>query len=87
MGSCPFGIALVIRLPTWGLPSCGHVQGLVAEFAGIEEVPWSGPVALARLLGLVGGAGVLRGWRILGSFKRVRLHRENPAGRGEEIEG
>ena len=48
MGSCPFGIALVslpCRLPTWGLPSCGHVQGLVAEFAGVEEVPWGGPVA------------------------------------------
>ena len=26
------------RLPTWGLPSCGQVQGLVAEFAGVEEV-------------------------------------------------
>ena len=54
------------RLPTWGLPSCGHVRGLVAEFAGVEEVPWSGPVALARLPGLVGGARVLRGRRILG---------------------
>ena len=56
------------RLPTWGLPSCGHVQGLVAEFAGIEEVSWGGPVALARQPGLVGGAGVLRGRRILGRF-------------------
>ena len=51
------------RLLTWGLTSCGHVQGLVAEFAGIEEVPWSG------LPGLVGGARVLRGKRILGGLK------------------
>ena len=27
------------RVPTWGLPARGHVQGLVAEFAGVEEVP------------------------------------------------
>ena len=24
------------RVPTWGLPARGHVQGLVAEFAGVE---------------------------------------------------
>ena len=44
------------RVPTWGLPSCGHVQGLVADFAGVAEVPWSRVVAHAQLPGLVGGA-------------------------------
>ena len=67
------------RLPAWGLPSCGRVQGLFAEFADIEEVPWSGPVAHAQLPGLVGGAGVLSARRILGGGKRVRLHRKTPA--------
>ena len=44
--SCKFAC----RLPTWGLPSCGHVQGLPAEFAGIKVVPLGGPVAHARCL-------------------------------------
>ena len=56
------------RLPMWGLPSCGHVQGLVAEFAGVEEVPSGGPVAHARLPSLLVVARVLRGRRILGGF-------------------
>ena len=62
--SCEFAC----RLPTWGLASCGQVQGLVAEFAGVEEVSWSGPVARARLPDLVGGAWVLRGRRTLVFF-------------------
>ena len=40
-------------------------QGLVADFAGVEEVSWGGPVA--RLPGLAGDVWVLRGRRILGS--------------------
>ena len=58
MESCPFGIALVNllhRVPTWGLPARGHVQGLIAEFAG------TGEVSRAQLPGLVGGARVLDG--------------------------
>ena len=55
------------RVPTWGLPARGHVQGLLADFAGIG------------LPGLVGGAGVLGGGRILGGVKRVRIHRKTPA--------
>ena len=43
-------------MSAWGLPSCGQVQSLVAEFAGVEEVSRGGPVALARLPDLVGGA-------------------------------
>ena len=66
------------RVPTWGLPSFGHVQRLIAEFAG-EEVLWSSLVVHAQLLGMVGGARVLGGRRILGSVQRVRLHRKNPS--------
>ena len=54
MESCSFRYCsgkFACRLPTWGLPSCGHVQGLVAEFAGIEVVPLGGPVAHAPLPG------------------------------------
>ena len=67
------------RVPTWGLPVHGHVQGLVAEFAGVEEVPRSSHVARAQLPGLVGGARVLAGRRILGGVKRVRPHRKTPS--------
>ena len=58
-------------VPTWGLPARGHVQGLLTDFAGIGEV------SRAQLPGLVGGAGVLGGRRILGGVKRVRLHRKS----------
>ena len=74
---CSGGFAC--RVPTWGLPARGHVQGLVAEFAGVEEVPWSSSVAHAQLPGLFGGAKVLSRRRILGSLKRVRLLRKTPA--------
>ena len=62
MGSLPLRYCsgkFACRLPTWGLPACGHVRGLVTEFAGVEEVPRSRPVAHAQLPGLVGGAKVL----------------------------
>ena len=72
LGYCSGKFGLV---PTWGLPARGHVQGFVAEFAGVEEVPWSSPVTHAQLPGLVGGASVLSGRRIVGSEKRVRLQR------------
>ena len=68
------------RVPTWGLPACGHVRGLVTEFAGVEEeVPWSRPLAHGQLPRLVGGHWVLGGGRVLGGVKRVRLHRKTPA--------
>ena len=67
------------RVPTWGLLARGHVQGLVAEFAGVGGGSWSSHVDRAQLLGLVGGARVSGGRRILGSVKRVRLHRKTPA--------
>ena len=67
------------RVPTWGLPSRGHVQGRVAEFAEVGGVPRSSHVARAQLPGLVGDAGVLVGRRILGCVERVRLHRKTPA--------
>ena len=76
------------RLPTWCLPSCGHVHGLVAEFAGIEEVPWGCPVAHARLPGLIGGARVLRGgnfWGVLKEFgytEKPQHTLQDMAGRG-----
>ena len=60
------------RVPSWGLPARGHVRGLVAEFAGVEEVPRSCPVARALFPVLVGGAEVLGG-------RRIRLHRKNPS--------
>ena len=66
-------------VPTWGLPARGHVQGLIAEFAGVEEVSRHEHVGRAQLPGLVGGSRVLCGGRILGSVKRVRLHRKTPA--------
>ena len=46
------------RVPTWGLPARGHVQGLIAEFSGVGEVPRSEHVVRAELPGLVGGARV-----------------------------
>ena len=67
------------RVPTWGLPARGHVQGLVAEFHGVGEVSRGVHVVRAQLPGLVGGAGVLGGRRTLGRFERVRLHRKTPA--------
>ena len=57
------------RLPTWGLPARGHLQGLIADFAGIGEVSRSDHVDRARLPGLVGGAGVFGGRKILGASK------------------
>ena len=60
-------------------PACGHVRGLVTEFAGVAEVPRSRPLAHAQLPGLVGGARVLCGRRILGRFNRVRLRRKTAA--------
>ena len=57
----------------------GHVRGLVAEFAGVGDVPRSSHVARAQLPGLVGDAGVLGGRRTLGSVKRIRLHRKKPS--------
>ena len=57
------------RVPSWGLPARGHVHGLVADFAGVQEV----------LPGKVVVAAVLSGRRILGGVKRVRLHRKTPA--------
>ena len=77
--SCPFGICsgkFSCRVPTWGLSARGHVQGLVAEFAGVEEVPRGVLVARAQLLGLVGGAGVLGGRRILGGVKKSSATQE-----------
>ena len=82
VGSCSFGTALVnllVGVPTWGLPARGHVQGLVAEFAGVEKVPWSCPVARAQLPGLVGGARVLGGRRILGCVNMSSATTENPS--------
>ena len=59
-------------MPTWSLPASGHVQGLIAVFAGVEEVPRSDHVGRAQLPGLVGGSGVLCGGRNHGGVKRVR---------------
>ena len=70
---------IACRVPTWGLPACGHVQGLIAEFAGAGEVLRGGHVDRALLPGLVGGAGVSGGRRALGGVKRVRLHRKTPS--------
>ena len=67
------------RVLTWGLPARGHVQGLIAEFAGAEEVLRDEHVGRAQLPGLVGGSRVLCRRRILGSVRRVRLHRKTPA--------
>ena len=67
------------RVPTWGLPARGHVQGLVAEFAGVGNVPRSSHVDRVQLLGLLGGVWVLGGRRILGGVGRVRLHWKTPA--------
>ena len=67
-----------VGVPTWGLPARGHVQGLIAEFAGAEEVPRNEHVGRAQLLDLV-GFGVLCSGRILGAVQRVRLHRKTPA--------
>ena len=79
VGSYPFGTAFACRVSTWGLPVRGHVQGLIAEFAGVGEVSRSVHVDRAQLLGLGGVARVLGGRRILGSVERVRLHRKTPA--------
>ena len=65
--------------PTWGLPARGHVQCLIAEFAGVGEVSWSVHVDRAQLPGLVGGSGVLYGGIILGGVNRGRQHRKTPA--------
>ena len=67
------------RAPAWFLPARGDVRGLVAEFAGVEEVPGSSPVARAQYPVLVGGARVLGGRGVLGSVKRARLHRKTQA--------
>ena len=40
---------------TWGLPARGHVQGLITEFAGVEEMSRHESVGRAQLPGLVGG--------------------------------
>ena len=61
------------RFPTWRLPARGHVHGLIAECGCLGEV------SRAHLPGLVGGARVLVGRRILGSVRRVRLHKKTPA--------
>ena len=67
------------RVLTWGLPTRGHVQGLIAECAGAGEVLRGGHVDRALLTGLVGGAGVSCGRRALGGVERVQLHRKTPA--------
>ena len=72
MESCPFGTALVNLLVGFllgGLPVCGHVRGLVTEFAGVEEVPRNRLLAHAQLPGLVGGARLLCGRSVLGALK------------------
>ena len=71
-----FSGSFACRVPTWGLPARGFVHGLVAEFAGMGDVPWGRHVARAQLPSLVGDARVLGGRRILGSVERVRLHRK-----------
>ena len=57
----------------------GHVQGLIVEFVRVGEVSRSDHAGRAQLLGLVGGARVLGGRRILVGVIRVRPHRKNPA--------
>ena len=82
VGSCPFGTVLVdlhVGFPLGVFRLVVMFGGPIAEFAGVEEVPRSSPVARAQLPGLVGGARVLGGRRIHGGVKRVRLHRKTPA--------
>ena len=67
------------RVPTWSLPAHGHVQGLITEIAGAVVVSRNQQVDRAQLPGLVGCSRVLCGMGILGSAKRVRLHRKTPA--------
>ena len=67
------------RVPTWGLPARGDVQGLIAKFAGVEEVSRNEHVGRALLPGLVGGSRVLCSGRILGNVQSVRQNSKTPA--------
>ena len=81
-GSCPFGtdlVNLLVGFPLGVFLLVGHVRGLVAEFAGVEEVPRSCLVARAQFPVLVGGARVLGGWRILGCVSKSSASQENPS--------
>ena len=61
------------RVPTWGLPSHGHVRGLIIESAGFQDM-----LKGARLPGFF-RARVSGGSRSFRTVKRVRLHRKTPA--------
>ena len=52
------------QVPTWELPTRGHVHSLVAEFAGIGEV------SRAQLPGLVDGARCLAVGEFLGALRK-----------------
>ena len=63
---------------TWGLPSHGHVRGLITKSAGFQDMLRSGRVGRAWLprffrARVSGGSGAFR------AVKRVRLHRKTPA--------
>ena len=66
------------RVPTRGLPSHGHVWGLVTKSASFQDMLRGSRVGRAWLPGFF-RAWVSGGSRTFRAVKRVRLHRKTPA--------